>query len=172
MQISEEFRAQARDDAKPTRRMTEAQKARLHELAQAREQEQASLAAFAQRISQYEPTLQNLAAIIRACCPLTKAGDLQRRAWKLKHWLLRGHKLGGCGKEGMPREINSPTEVSLFSELTASEQRMTAERFGREWPHDIKPALSTRMKGKRERPSRLAKRLVWSEQEKAGSQSL
>jgi len=154
LQITEELRAQAREEAAQRKRrpMSASALAKLRKRGQDERAEAAALVRFQNAVASIEPTPENLAKLISRCSADHK--QLNRRAHKLACWL---QKLGRILSE------LSPSDISLLSALTPDEARMTDGSFQAQWlVKEQGPARPRVRTCKRQRPSRQAKEAVWA----------
>lgn len=154
MQIAEEYRQQARDEAaqKKRRPMSTTALIKLRVRAEEDRAEAAALNRFQNAVASIEPTPENLAKLISRCSNDDEL--LPRRAAKLDYWLkMLGRKLADL----------SPQDICFLSALTPEEARMSEASFQARWRITEQRPTRTRVRtGTRQRPSRQAKEAVWA----------
>jgi hypothetical protein len=132
--------------------MSDKQQARLQDIQRADKAEAIALARFANGLQLVVVNHGNLTKLISRCYAQgfvdPETGDfhswayeppyLAKRATKLAWWIAAGYRLG--------YEINSPTLIRFFSELTPEEEQMPDARFAAEWKlKDAKRRRQSRM---------------------------
>jgi hypothetical protein len=125
------FRARVQEETKAHGKMSDAAVAKLRSQAEEERIRAIGLERFRNALRSVITTPENLEKLIRRCIyagPAEK--NLDRRVHKLQWWLTAGFLLG--------REIDSPSMILFFSNLTPDEASMTDAQFQKAW--DMKSA--------------------------------
>lgn len=125
------FREQVEAENKTRGKMSESAVAKLRSQTESARMDAIGLTRFCNALKSVVVTPENLQTLIARCVYAgSPEKNLERREHKLQWWIRAGFLLG--------REIDSPSMILFFSNLTSDEASMRNERFYATW--DMKSA--------------------------------